>query len=129
MAAMGAAIGTGNIWRFSKEAASNGGGSFLLAYVLLLFIWSIPLLMTEFAIGKATRKGTVGAFNIFAGRNYAWMGMWMNLYIFSWERDSIISSITSPRLLGVVMPTLTLKSPSTDVIMFNSSGSLIPSWL
>ncbi len=77
MAAMGAAIGTGNIWRFSKEAASNGGGSFLLAYVLLLFIWSIPLLMTEFAIGKATRKGTVGAFNIFAGRNYAWMGVWM----------------------------------------------------
>ena len=51
-ASIGAAIGTGNIWRFPREAAANGGGSFMIGWLLFLFAWSIPLLMAEFAIGK-----------------------------------------------------------------------------
>ncbi|MCK5562440.1 MAG: sodium-dependent transporter, partial [Thermoplasmata archaeon] len=54
LTALGAAIGTGNIWRFPKETASNGGGAFLIAYVIFLFTWSIPLLIAEFSIGKKT---------------------------------------------------------------------------
>ena len=75
--ALGAAIGTGNIWRFPKEAASNGGGAFMIAYVIFLFSWSIPLLIAEFAIGKKMRLGTIGTFKYFVGRKYAWMGAWM----------------------------------------------------
>jgi NSS family neurotransmitter:Na+ symporter len=75
--ALGAAIGTGNIWRFPKETASNGGGAFLIAYVIFLFTWSIPLLIAEFSIGKKTRLGTIGSFKYFAGNKYAWMGVWM----------------------------------------------------
>ncbi len=75
--ALGAAIGTGNIWRFPKETASNGGGAFLIAYVIFLFTWSIPLLIAEFSIGKKTRLGTIGSFKYFAGNKYAWMGAWM----------------------------------------------------
>ena len=75
--ALGAAIGTGNIWRFPKETASNGGGAFLIAYVIFLFTWSIPLLIAEFSIGKKTRLGTIGSFKYFAGKKYAWMGAWM----------------------------------------------------
>ncbi|MCK5562253.1 MAG: sodium-dependent transporter, partial [Thermoplasmata archaeon] len=77
LTAMGAAIGTGNIWRFPKETAANGGSAFLIAYIIFLFIWSIPLLMTEFAIGKKTRMGTIGSFKHLIGRKYAWMGAWM----------------------------------------------------
>jgi len=75
--ALGAAIGTGNIWRFPKETASNGGGAFLIAYVIFLFTWSIPLLIAEFSIGKKTRLGTIGSFKYIAGNKYAWMGAWM----------------------------------------------------
>ncbi len=77
LTALGAAIGTGNIWRFPKETASNGGGAFLIAYVLFLFTWSIPLLIAEFSIGKKTRLGTIGSFKYLAGNKYAWMGAWM----------------------------------------------------
>ena len=77
LTAMGAAIGTGNIWRFPKETAANGGSAFLIAYIIFLFIWSIPLLMTEFAIGKKTRLGTIGSFKHLIGKKYAWMGAWM----------------------------------------------------
>ncbi len=76
-AALGAAIGTGNIWRFPRETAVNGGGAFMIPWLLFLFSWSIPLLIAEFTIGKNTRYGTVGAFKIFAGKKYAWMGAWM----------------------------------------------------
>jgi len=70
---IGAAVGTGNIWRFPREAAANGGGAFMIGWLLFLFAWSIPLLMAEFAIGKKTRLGTIGAMRDMAGRNFtAW---------------------------------------------------------
>jgi NSS family neurotransmitter:Na+ symporter len=81
---MGAAIGTGNIWRFPRETAVNGGGAFMLPWLLFLFSWSIPLLIAEFTIGKKTRFGTTGAFKKFLGKKYAWMGAWMmvvNIFI------------------------------------------------
>ena len=74
LAVMGIAVGTGNIWRFPRIAAANGGGSFLIPWVFFLFMWSIPLIMAEFAIGKKTRYGTVGSFVIMMGKKYAWMG-------------------------------------------------------
>ncbi|MEA3485513.1 MAG: sodium-dependent transporter [Candidatus Aerophobetes bacterium] len=77
MTALGAAVGTGNIWRFPKEVANNGGGSFMIPYVLFLFGWSIPILVTEFSIGKKTRLGTMGSFAAFLGKKKAWMGGWL----------------------------------------------------
>ena len=47
MATLGMAVGTGNIWRFPRVAAQNGGGAFLIPWILALFLWSIPLLMVE----------------------------------------------------------------------------------
>ncbi len=77
LSVMGAAIGTGNIWRFPREAAMNGGGAFMIPWFIFLFLWSIPLLMAEFAIGKKTRLGTIGSFKYFTGEKYTWMGAWM----------------------------------------------------
>ncbi|HSJ11022.1 MAG TPA: hypothetical protein VK928_13950, partial [Longimicrobiales bacterium] len=77
LAMIGMAVGTGNIWRFPRIAASNGGGSFLVAWVIFLLLWSVPLILVEFAMGKATRRGGVGAFAKMMGGKFAWMGAWV----------------------------------------------------
>jgi neurotransmitter:Na+ symporter, NSS family len=77
VAMLGMAVGTGNIWRFPRVAATNGGGSFLVAWFVFLLLWSVPLILVEFAMGKATRTGNVGAFARIMGRRYAWMGAWV----------------------------------------------------
>ncbi|MBI4418996.1 MAG: sodium-dependent transporter [Ignavibacteriales bacterium] len=74
LSVIGIAVGTGNIWRFSRIVAQNGGGSFLIPWVIFLFIWSIPLIIAEFAIGKSTRMGTVGGIARLAGERFGWMG-------------------------------------------------------
>ena len=75
-ASIGAAIGTGNIWRFPRMVGANGGGTFLIPWLIFLFAWSIPLVIAEFAMGKRSRTGTIGIFRIFAGKKFAWMGLW-----------------------------------------------------
>ena len=55
---------------------ANGGGSFLVPWLIFLFLWSVPLIIAEFALGKRSRTGTVGTFRIFAGKRFAWMGLW-----------------------------------------------------
>jgi NSS family neurotransmitter:Na+ symporter len=77
LAMLGMAIGTGNIWRFPRIAASNGGGSFLVAWVVFLLLWSVPLLILEFGMGKATRQGAIGSFVQTLGPGFAWMGAWI----------------------------------------------------
>jgi len=57
---LGMAVGTGNIWRFPRVVAENGGGAFLVCWLVFLFTWSIPLLITEFGIGRKTRRGPIG---------------------------------------------------------------------
>jgi len=75
-ASIGAAIGTGNIWRFPRMVGANGGGTFLIPWLFFLFAWSIPLVIAEYAMGKRSRTGTIGTFRIFAGKKFAWMGLW-----------------------------------------------------
>ncbi|HEU4463884.1 MAG TPA: sodium-dependent transporter [Gemmatimonadota bacterium] len=76
---LGMAVGTGNIWRFPRIAATNGGGTFLVPWAIFLLAWSVPLLLVEFAMGKAARRGPVGAFATLIGRSWAWMGAWIAL--------------------------------------------------
>lgn len=73
IAALGMAIGAGNIWRFPRLAGQYGG-SFLIPWVIFLFIWSIPLIIIEFSVGKKWRLSVPGAFKKALGTNYAWMG-------------------------------------------------------
>ncbi len=72
--ALGIAIGTGNIWRFPRVAAANGGGVFILLWMVFLFLWSIPLLTTESALGRYSRRGTLGSFGELMGRGGLWIG-------------------------------------------------------
>ena len=77
LAMLGMAVGTGNIWRFPRIAASNGGGTFLVAWAVFLLAWSVPLLVLEFGMGKGTRSGPIGAFVKTLGPGFAWMGAWV----------------------------------------------------
>ena len=79
IATIGIAVGTGNIWRFSRVVAQNGGGSFLIPWVIFLLIWSVPLIIAEFAIGKSSRLGPIGAISKTAGKHFAWMGAFIVL--------------------------------------------------
>jgi len=77
LAMLGMAVGTGNIWRFPRIAASNGGGSFLVAWAVFLLLWSVPLLILEFGMGKGTRRGLIGAFAKTLGPKFGWLGAWV----------------------------------------------------
>lgn len=78
LSVLGIAVGTGNIWRFPRIAAQNGGddgaGAFLIVWILFLFLWSIPLIIAEYALGRAGRLGVIGTFAQIAGRRFAWLG-------------------------------------------------------
>lgn len=55
----GCAIGIGNVWRFSYVAGANGGGIFVLFYLIFLVCMGVPVLTMEFAVGRASRKSAV----------------------------------------------------------------------
>ncbi len=74
LAMLSMAVGTGNIWRFPRIAATNGGGEFLVAWAVCLFTWSIPLILVEFGLGRMNRLGPVGSFVRTMGKKSAWMG-------------------------------------------------------
>lgn len=67
-AAVGAAIGLGNIWGFPYRMGENGGFAFLLVYVALTAVAGIPMLACELAIGRMTRSGADGAFRALSKR-------------------------------------------------------------
>ncbi|MBT8396532.1 MAG: sodium-dependent transporter [Gemmatimonadetes bacterium] len=109
LAMLGMAVGTGNIWRFPRIAASNGGGSFLVAWAVFLLLWSIPLLILEFGMGKGTRKGTVGAFAKTVGPKFGWMGAWV-----AWTATAIMFyySVVMGWTIRFLWATVTMKIPT-----------------
>ncbi|MGN0158432.1 MAG: sodium-dependent transporter [Brotaphodocola sp.] len=58
----GCAIGIGNVWRFPYLVGQNGGGAFVLCYLVFLLIMGVPILSMEFAVGRASRKSPVRAY-------------------------------------------------------------------
>ena len=79
LAAIGSAIGLGNIWRFPYVAASNGGGAFLIPYLIALFTAGIPILILEFAMGHKIRSSVPGVFAKL-NRKYEALG-WFQTFI------------------------------------------------
>jgi NSS family neurotransmitter:Na+ symporter len=75
LAAAGSAIGLGNIWRFPYLAGKHGGALFVLIYILAVLILGVPVMLAEFALGRATLKNPVGAFNeIRPGTKWKYVG-------------------------------------------------------
>ncbi|QYO70603.1 sodium-dependent transporter [Vibrio cholerae] len=68
LAAAGAAVGLGNIWGFPTQAASNGGGAFLLVYLVLIFVVAFPMLVVEMAIGRYGQANPVDSMRSLASQ-------------------------------------------------------------
>lgn len=80
LAAIGSAIGFGNIWRFPYVAYENGGGAFLIPYFIALFVAGIPLMLLELGIGNKTKAGAAQAFRDCIGKKKEWIG-WMAVVV------------------------------------------------
>lgn len=75
-AAAGSAIGLGNIWRFPYVLGENGGGIFLLIYLVLVAMVGIPVMLSEFTIGRRAQRNPYGSFRILApGRPWYLVGL------------------------------------------------------
>ena len=75
MTMIGVAVGLGNVWRFPYMVGRFGGAAFVLFYLLVVALIGVPALMAEWALGRHTRRGTVGAFaagGLPFGRQVGW---------------------------------------------------------
>ena len=62
LASVGSAVGMANVWGFPNKLGSNGGGAFLLIYIMFIFLFSYVGLPTEFAVGRWSKTGTLGTY-------------------------------------------------------------------
>ena len=75
LAAAGSAVGLGNVWRFPIETGQNGGAAFIIIYVLCILMLGLPIMISEFLIGRYTHANTAGAFRIVSnGSPWKWVG-------------------------------------------------------
>lgn len=75
LAAAGSAVGLGNIWRFPIETGQNGGAAFIIVYIGCVLLLGIPIMMSEFIIGRHTHTNTAGAYRKLApGTSWKWVG-------------------------------------------------------
>lgn len=75
LAAAGSAVGLGNIWRFPVETGQNGGAAFIIVYILCIVLLGLPIMMSEFLIGRSTHSNTAGAYRKLApGTPWKWVG-------------------------------------------------------
>ena len=81
LAAAGASVGLGNIWRFPYLAAKYGGGVFLLVYIILACTFGYAMIMAETSLGRMTAKSPVGAFTAKKDNKATRIGGWLNAII------------------------------------------------
>jgi NSS family neurotransmitter:Na+ symporter len=104
-AAAGSAVGLGNIWKFPYVAGENGGGAFMLIYLFFVLLIGVPVMMSEFSIGRKGQKNAYGSFNIIApGSKWnliGFMGVVAAFFILAfysavagWTLEYIVHSVT-----------------------------------
>ncbi len=75
LAAAGSAVGLGNIWRFPYETGQHGGAAFILVYIACVLLLGMPVMISEFAIGRRSRANTARAYRILAPKSpLRWIG-------------------------------------------------------
>ncbi|MFQ5682769.1 MAG: sodium-dependent transporter [Candidatus Binatia bacterium] len=128
LAAIGSAIGLGNVWRFPYITGQNGGGAFVIIYIGCVLVVGIPIMLAEFLIGRKTQRNPVGAFHalrpgspwaltgwlgVIAGfvilSYYAVVGGWVLHYVFLSVRDSFVGK--SAQEVGTMFTALEKNAP------------------
>lgn len=114
-ATVGSAVGLGTIWRFPAMTQANGGAAFLLIYVVCAFGLGVPLMLSEFALGRSTRSDAVGAFQKLAHGKLWWLvgaGAVLVSYIImmyymvvgGWTLEYLVESVTGNLYSGQHTP-------------------------
>ena len=103
-AAVGSAVGLGNIWSFPFQTAANGGAAFLIVYLLAVFLIGFPTMMVEFVIGRRGERNPVAAFDAIGYGNWSFtggLGVFSSLVTLSfysvvggWVLSYIVGSVT-----------------------------------
>jgi len=75
LAAVGSAVGLGNLWRFPYELYDHGGGAFLIPYIIAVFVIGVPMLILEFSLGHFTQRAAPEAF-AHSHRRLEFVGWW-----------------------------------------------------
>ena len=105
-ATVGSAVGLGNVWRFPAEAQANGGAAFLIIYILCVFLLGVPVMVTEFALGRSGRSDAVGSFKNLGAKKFWWgvgglailasyMILWFYMVVAGWTFEYLWQSATS----------------------------------
>ena len=103
MAAIGSAVGLGNIWGFPNKMGANGGFTFLIIYLILAACCGFIVMMGELALGRKTGRGAIGAYKILS-RKFKWLG-WLGVLsaflilgfyfvVSGWTAEYMVHSVT-----------------------------------
>ncbi|MCD8031316.1 MAG: sodium-dependent transporter [Bacteroides sp.] len=106
LASAGSAVGLGNIWRFPYETGNNGGAAFILIYLGCILLLGLPIMISEFLIGRHSRANTARAYQVLApGTPWRWvgrMGVLAGFLILSyysvvagWTLEYVVEAITN----------------------------------
>lgn len=132
LSVLGIAVGTGNIWRFPRIAAQNGtedgAGAFLIAWITFLFIWSIPLIIAEYGIGRNGRKGVVGSYIKMAGKKFAWLGAFVSFVATAiMFYYSVVAGWCAYYLTESVLYALPQSTEEAELVWSGFQNSMMPS--
>ena len=103
LVAAGSSVGLGNIWRFPYVAGDNGGGAFLVIYILCVILMGLPLMIAEFSVGRASHLNAVGAYRAldrrwsFLGYNgvlAAFLILGFYFVVSGWTAEYMVHSVT-----------------------------------
>ncbi|HIY47041.1 MAG TPA: sodium-dependent transporter [Candidatus Alistipes faecigallinarum] len=103
LVAAGSSVGLGNIWRFPYIAGDNGGGAFLVIYILCVLLLGLPLMLAEFTVGRASHRNAVGAFRAldpkwgllgYIGVLSAFLILGFYLVVSGWTAEYMVHSLT-----------------------------------
>ncbi|MBY7814440.1 sodium-dependent transporter [Vibrio fluvialis] len=131
LAAAGAAVGLGNIWGFPTQAASNGGGAFLLVYLVLIFVVAFPMLVVEMAIGRYGQANPVDSMRSLTGNAFAkrigslvgWIGLSVPSAVLAFY--SIVGGWIICFMLGAVTDIIGLESATAWLKGFSVERNLL----
>lgn len=125
LASAGSAVGLGNIWRFPYETGNHGGSAFILIYLGCVLILGLPILISEFLIGRRSRSNTAGAYQKLApNTHWRWvgrMGVLAGFLILSYY--SVVAGWTLEYILEAVTNSFSGKSASEFIASFQQFSS------
>ena len=128
LASAGSAVGLGNVWRFPTEVGMNGGAAFILMYIACVVLLGLPLMVSEFVIGRHTHQNTADAYRQLAPRSWwvfqGYLGVFTSWFILCYY--SVVSGWTLKYLLAALAGDVTSTADSASYFVNFTSSPWAP---